>query len=329
VPLSEPRNPVPSSSSPLALSPNGIKTWQTCPRKYYWRYCYGIQGVQAPSDDIKFGTAFHAALEHNHAKPMATWSVREAVAGLDADLGALVSGAVAAYGVRWAEEPLQYTHKEYELRTPLRNPRVRLLAILDGIATTSRGELVVVDHKTSGKDVSAGSWFGEKLQVNTQASAYIWAARSNGFPVSHGVWDAIKRPSMRRRIEDVPPEHYLKSGKWGNAGDLKPGTGVPAESPGEYAVRVKGTMLSAPGDYFARHEVIRLDDELADAIEGINEVADQIIYAWNANAFPQNDAACGFAPQYKCEYFDLCAGAASPEDTTLYQIRSKRKEIEL
>lgn len=317
--------PPPTTERPLVLSVSGMRTFQSCPRRFRYRYVDGIESKETQGYEAEFGTRLHAVLEHNHAKPVASWSVREALTGVDADLGSLVAGTAAAYGIYW-EGSLAYTHKEYPLRAELRNPRAVLFAIVDGIARDARDELVVVDHKSSGRDISPGAWFWERLQVNQQASAYIWAARRNGFPVSHGIWDAVKRPGLKRRLQAIDPEYYSRSGKWGKAGDLKPGTGIPAESPADFATRVKGTILAAPADYFQRAPVVRLEAELEAAIENIEQVAGQILHAWDRNEWPQTDGACGHSPQYRCPYWEICAGAAQPTDEHLYKLRPRKEQ---
>jgi hypothetical protein len=250
--------------------------------------------------------------------------VAEAVVGLDADLGALVAGTIAAYQSHWSGT-LSYQSTELELSTPLRNPKLRLVTILDGIAVDSAGRLVVVEHKTTSSDMSPGSWYYEKLTLNRQASAYLWAARENGFPVEHVEWDVIKKPSLRRTATAIEPEYYSRAGKWGAVGDLKPGTGIPVESVAAFAKRVRDRMLAEPAAYFQRAPVVRMEDELESAIEDIEALGEQVITAWETSAWPQNPDSCRAYGQL-CEYHPICSRAASPDDRKLYQLRTKRKE---
>ncbi len=309
-------------SSPFRLSPSSIRLFQSCPRKFQYRYCQGIEGKREPDVKLQFGTAIHAALEHNANKPAAAWSVREAASGLDVDLSCLVAGTAAAYASYW-EGTLHYQAVELELETELRNPRLTYLTILDGIAETASGTRVVVEHKSTESDIRPGSWYWERTQLDTQASAYIWAARAAGYAVEHVEWDAIKRPNLKRRIEDVPPEYYVKAGKWGSAGDLKPGTGIPAEQPAEFAKRVRDNAIAEPETYFQRAPVVRLDDELEAALADVEQVGAQILSAWDGDAWPRNPSSC-FAFGQRCEFWEVCTGAAQPTDDSLYQIKRRR-----
>jgi hypothetical protein len=304
------------------LSPSSLRLFQSCPRKTKYRYYYSIEGKQPPDDKLKFGTAIHKAIEVNVNKPVPDWSVREAAAGLDVDLSCLVAGTAAAYAVHW-DGTLQYRAAELRLETELRNDRLTYLTILDGLAETDGGDLVVVDHKSTESDIRPGSWFWEKLQLDIQASSYVWAARANGHDVQHALWDGIKRPKFVRRTEAIAPEHYVKSGKWGKAGDLKPGTGLPVETPAEFAKRTRDTMLAEPDVYFQRAPVMRLQDELDAAMAEVELIGEQLLRAWDRSEWPRNPGAC-FSYGAKCEYFDLCTGNAQPTDETLYQLKTRR-----
>ena len=313
----------PTASEPFQLSPSSIRLFQTCPRKFSHRYVFGIEGKQTPDERMQFGTALHTVIEQNVNRPAADWTLGPALVGLDQELAALVAGTALAYATYWRNN-LTYTVAEAELVTPLANPRLVLLTILDGIATNECGDLVVVDHKTTSSDIRPGSWFFEKLQIDTQVSAYLIAARANGHNVTHAEWNAIKRPNLTRRTADVPPEYYTRSGKWGEAGSIKPGTGVPAESVLEFAARVTGTILASPEVYFQRAPVVRLDDEIADALVDINGVGEQILAAWDASVWPRATANC-YAFGRPCEFWELCCNSTTASDEQLYQIRKKRE----
>lgn len=313
--------PPPTVQEPFKASPSSLALFQACNRKFYFRYIAGIEGRQEPDDNLKFGTAFHAAIEHNANRPVTAWRMGEALKGLDADLAALVSGTVSAYGVVWAGS-LRYHAMELKLETELRDPRLTLVTILDGVAEDDSGTRVVVDHKTTTK-MEPGSWFWEKLALNRQVTTYLWAARHHGYGTEHALWDAVKRPSLGRRHEPIAPEYYVRAGKWGKAGDTKPGTGLPAESPADYARRVRDTLLESPATYFQRAPVYRREDELDAGMAEVDAIGAQILVCWDTDSWPTNPASC-FSYGRKCEFFDACAGAASPADETLYQIRSSR-----
>lgn len=314
--------PPPSSSSPFRLSPSSMRTYQSCPRKFKHTYLDGIEGKQLPDDKLQFGTAIHAAIEQNINRAPGAWSVRESARGLDVELGALVAGVAAAYASYWTST-LHYKGAEISLETELRNPRLTLLTIVDGLGTTAAGELVLVEHKTTESDIRPGSFYWERTLLDLQGSAYIWAARLNGHDVAHVEWDAIKKPRLTRRIEAVAPEYYVKSGKWGSAGDLKPGTGIPAETPLEFAKRVKETILADPTTYFQRNPVVRLEDELDAALADIEQTGEQILASWDSASWPRNTASC-MAWGRRCSFWELCTGSAQPTDDTLYQLRKRR-----
>jgi CRISPR/Cas system-associated exonuclease Cas4 (RecB family) len=315
-------NPPPTTSEPFRLSVSSVRLYQSCPRKFAYRYCDGIEANKEPDDDLRFGTAFHAALEDNYDRPAAEWSVAEACKGLDADSAALLGGTVAAYAAHWAGS-LTYRYKELPIVTGMRSPRLEMLAILDGIATTARGDLAVVEHKTTRSDIRPGSHYWERTTLDLQAATYLWVARDYGLPVAHVEWDAIARPRLTRRADAVAPEHYVRDGKWGKAGDVKPGTGIPAELPLEYAGRVKSTLLADPGAYFQRHPVVLLEAELDAARRDVDAVGAQILTSWDTSTWPRNTSTC-MSWGKRCEFWDVCTGAASPADEQLFRLRRSR-----
>jgi hypothetical protein len=315
----------PSPAEPLNLSVSAIRVFQACPRKYEYKYCYSIEGKEPPDEKQAFGTAFHKAIELNIAKPPSDWSVAEATLGLDIDQGALVAGTVAAYGLYWGGE-LTYRAAELELTAGLRNPRIRLLAIVDGLAENSAGRTVLVEHKTTESDLRPGGWYWEKLVLDQQASAYLWAAAQNGIHPDEVVWDAIKRPKLERRVMAIPPEYYARAGKYGKAGDVKPGTGLPAETPTEFACRVRDTIMQAPSVYFQRAPVVRMQDEIEAAVTDMEAIGEQILASWDRRRFPRNPSSC-LAYGRKCEYWNVCAGGTTLADDTLFQVRTKRETV--
>ena len=57
----DPRNP-PTEADPFKLSPSSVRLYQSCPRKFAYRYHYGIEGKLEPADKLKFGTAVHRVI---------------------------------------------------------------------------------------------------------------------------------------------------------------------------------------------------------------------------------------------------------------------------
>jgi hypothetical protein len=106
-------------------------------------------------------------------------------------------------------------------------------------------------------------------------------------------------------------------------GGLKPGTGIEVEAVGAFAARVRDKMLSSPADYFQRAPVVRLDDELEAAVKDIEAIGEQVLHAFDTSAWPQNPESC-MAFGERCEYLPLCTRSASPDDSELYQIKTRR-----
>ncbi len=316
--------PYPTSSSPLTLRQSSLSVFQRCPREFKHRFVDGIEAkLQLSDEKLEFGTTFAKILELNALKPVAAWEMAGALRGLDTELAARLAGATTAYATYWGGS-LKYRATELQLVTPLPGvPEVALRTTLDGLVEDETGDLAVVDQKTTSSDITPGSWFWEKLQIALQPGIYLWAARANGHPVTHAIWDAVKRPTSPRRTTAIEPEYYKVSGKWGAKGTLKPGTGVPAETVPEYAARIKETMLAEPAKWFQRAPVVRMEDETAACVADVEQSCRQVLYAIGRSEYPRNTNSC-FTFGRRCEYWSICVGETTARDDTLYQIRKEK-----
>lgn len=105
------------------ITMSSMKTFRSCPRKYYLRYEMGYRTV-ATSEALRFGTLFHLGLE--------TWwqtvDIDAAIAamrkGVAADAYELVRAEelMLGYHFKWEDEPLTVLAVEAEFRAPLINP---------------------------------------------------------------------------------------------------------------------------------------------------------------------------------------------------------------
>lgn len=109
------------------VSTSSMKTFRSCPRKYYFRYELGFR-VLIVSEALRFGTLFHKGLE-------IWWQSVDIVKALEAirahgrasDAFELVRAEelMLGYHVRWAEEPLDVLAVEAEFVAPVVNPQTK------------------------------------------------------------------------------------------------------------------------------------------------------------------------------------------------------------
>lgn len=215
---------------------------------------------------------------------------------------------VTGYSLVWDESDVEVLAVEREFALPLvddlglehpywlRGGKIDLV-----VRCRKHGHVTVIDHKTSGEDVSVGSTYRKRLIMNGQASHYMHAVREMlGVEPASFVFDVLCKPR------------------------LKP-LGVTAkraapETPEEYERRIMEAMGSDPGAFFAQIEVTRSEAELADHTRAIAADAALMDLVRDRGLDAPNDDACHkySAP---CPFWDVCTGVASLDDATRFRRR--------
>jgi hypothetical protein len=248
------------------------------------------------------------------------------------------------YDCRWSSDMALYEvlAVEAEFRAPLVNPMTkqasrtwRIGGKLDVIVRERRQDReLIVEHKTSTDDVTAGSEYWRRLRIDGQISQYYEGAKQLGYDVEGCIYDVLKKPrqlpSTVAFTDDAGVKIVLgpdgqrvrtKDGKkWRETGDAAQGYVLQArpETPDEYRLRLLETVAADPNAFFARGEVVRLEAEMSEALYDVWQLGKQIREAELAGRFPRNPDACVRWGR-TCEYFDVCTGTASIEDTGQFQ----------
>ncbi|WP_428937794.1 RecB family exonuclease [Fontivita pretiosa] len=275
------------------LTSSRLATLRTCPRKHYYRYELGLSRVRS-AEALRFGGAYHAGLEaHNRGADDATAMAR-ATAGYEqvpqwadpvewAVQRQTLRQLLAGHFWRYSNDDLQVVAVEQVFQTPLINPgsghasRIFLLAgKIDAIVKLPDGRLAVLEYKTAGEDIATDSNYWLRLRCDGQISQYVLGARALGFDVSTVIYDVTRKPTIRLRKDETPQQ---------------------------YGQRLLGDIGQRPDCYFARREVPRLEDELAEYRLELWQQAAQLRHAQRADRWFRNVGrmTCPY-----CPYADLC-----------------------
>lgn len=327
------------SAARQLLTASRLKAARACQRKHRLLYGLGIRPVKE-AETLRFGTLVHKGLE-------AWWkSAQAGVIGdeqLAATLAALQGEAdpfdlvraeelLRGYHYRWLDSLAHYEviAVEVQFQTRLVNPQTGypsqtwdLGGKIDAIVRDRRDGLVrVIEHKTSSEDIAAGSDYWVRLRMDGQVSIYFEGARALGHDVAGCIYDVIKKPGIRP-LEATPVE----SRKYTKAGALYANQRAEDETPEEFRARLVVAIADAPDAYFARGDVVRLDEEMSEALWDIWQLAQQLHAAEAAERFPRNPDACQLYGR-PCPFRDVCSGLASIDDTTRFR-RSESVHPEL
>lgn len=273
----------------MRLSNNGLSTYQRCPREYEYRYIVDARPVRDDSSEaLETGRSIHTALERFYGSLEGEARIAQSLT--DPKTRAMFLVYAALYGEEpWetlsVEAPFAADRGGYVVDGRL-DLTVRLAHDLYGFR---RGDVVIVEHKTSSEDVSAGSMYWKRLRIATQPSIYLAAV-----PEAVGVvYNILKRPAHRRRA---------------------------GESDDAFCERIAHDLAADPDTYFVRGGVVRTDAEAAASAEDI-EATVQLI---QLGRFPRNPQQCVRYGR-ECPYFDVCTGAARIDDPS----RFRPEEIQL
>ena len=289
----------------------------SCHRAF--KFCYEdlVRPVKA-SDALSFGTAMHAMLERY-------WSGLDAVepqtgdAYTDETLKALFDG----YCAKWRDEDnarFDFVAAEVGFEAPLMNPETGALSRtwqlggkIDAIANEKvTGKCWIVEHKTTGQDIGPGSDYWRKIPIDGQVSGYYVGAQAAGYPATCCLYDVIRKPTIKPY--KATPADKLKYNKDGTLSKL---CRLADELPEEWGKRLRADIAERPDFYFARMEVSRSEDDLAEYLFDMWAVGREIADAERFGRFSRNPQACSVYGT--CEYFDVCTGCASLDDVTLFR----------
>lgn len=307
----------------MLLTTSSISLYRSCPRAYLHRYEQGIRKRGEKAEALAFGTAIHAALEaYWLGKPEQIEPILfEQLQGEElARARAMLDG----YALRWdtdrTEHGLRAVAVEASFRCPIYDPRTgkRIRGIeragkVDAIVVDKFGAHWVLEHKTTSSDVGPGSPYWDRLQVDTQISYYVLGAKALGYDVAGVIYDVLGKPKISRRLATPEAERkYTKEGRlYATQRDVD-------ETIEEYAERVRAAIAERPETYYARAEIFRLEQELSEC--QLDDVA--TIQAMRADRkrghWPRSTAAC-YRFGARCDYLDVCAGAASIEDSERFE----------
>lgn len=301
------------------LTVSRASAFRACPRYHHVAYNLGYRTVYE-EDTLRFGKLVHLGLE-------AWWLTKSLDAALAAMAGesdpfdlARAEVALMGYDERWRDEPLETLAVEIEFLTELRNPDTgaasrtfSLAGKIDAIARWG-DRVVVVEHKTSSEDVSPGSTYWRRLRLDAQVSTYLAGARSLGYDPASCLYDVLAKPGIRP-LKATPFEarKYRKKD-----GGLYEGQRENDESVDEFRARLLETIAENPERYYARGEVVRLEQEEADAAFDLWSTGRAIREAQVADRHPRNPGSC-LRWGRECSLFDVCTGTASLDDTSRFK----------
>lgn len=307
------------------LTVSRMKTARSCQREHHYRYGLGYR-PRRQAEELRFGDLVHRGLEQWWLCAMSAPEDRiatalRAVACEDPFEQVRAEEMIIGYDARWSGEPLVANYVECQFVGPVVNPTTgapsktwKLAGKLDVLARNMQtGHVHIVEHKTSAEDISAGSAYWKRLRLDAQVSVYFDGADILGHPAESCIYDVLAKPALRPK--KATPEADRKYTKAGNLYAAQRDTD---ESVDEYRARVRADIAGAPDAYFARGEIVRLEDERADALHDVWDIGRQLREAELAGRYPRNPEACVRYGR-TCAFFGVCCREESLDDPALFE----------
>ncbi len=321
-----------------------MKAFRRCPRLYQYRYVDGIRPRTATAESLRFGALMHAMLE-------AWWRaardgrLEAAIALLylaaDAYEAAKARVLMEGYDARWGDEPLDVLAVEVEFRTPLVNPATgaesrtwQLGGKLDAVCRDRRdGRELLVEHKTTSEDVTRGAPYWKRLRLDGQVSVYFAGAKALDYDIEACLYDVIVKPLLRPGTVACVDENGVKivvdasgarvqtkTGAWRQTADTAQGYVLRTrpETADEYEARLRDAVAADLDRYYARGEIVRLDDELREHGRDVWELATTMRQMQVAGRAPRNPDACQMFNR-ECEMWPVCGGESTVDNPALYE----------
>jgi len=206
-----------------------------------------------------------------------------------------------------------YPSRDYEVlgvevsfRIPLLNPATmrasrtwEIAGVIDKIVRIG-GLVFVLDHKTSGENITPGSRFWQRLALDTQMSVYVMAAEAMGYDIAGFYYDVVGKPGIKPH--KATPEEKRKTKK---DGSYYASVRLEDETPQEYGQRCLEAIQAEPERYYQLQDYARTEGQLRDCMADLWAQALEIHSSSRAGLHPRNPEAC---MQYgECPFWAHCA----------------------
>jgi hypothetical protein len=252
-------------------------------------------------------------------------------------------------GYRWLysdKESEQVLCRESEFELPLINPTsgralpdVRLRGKIDKVVVLPNGDLAIKEHKSTSKGVDQDSPYWGHLNLDTQTTMYLYAARrmqenggiDNSKPISTILYDVWHKPGISpKKLTQGDSKKFVEGGEYcgqkfevhpvcnsdntgfftvnGQHAEAEPGakegTFAIKETPEMFGARLLQDITQRPEFYFARRQIIRTDKEMQQFEWELLHIYRAMRGICKAGCPYHNEQQC--EATFRCDYMPFC-----------------------
>lgn len=273
----------------------------------------------------------------------------------------------AGYHWYYADDTFETLATEQKYELPLIEPRSGMPLPTDEVIRVGKidrivnwnGRRYVMEYKTTSRNLDGDSDYWRQWIKDTQFSSYVAACRDMGNDCSGVLLDVVKKPTISMKaLSQKATAELIETGEYfGTKFDIGPvqdeaehievddvfteiewgKSGKPAirETPEMFGARLLADIYENPEKYFARKEVPRTDDMIAEYKRQLYAVYRAIRTMMDTGCWYQNERAS--EPGYKSEYAPLlelnsieqfCDGETTPDGFKRYERRHATTAIQ-
>ena len=157
----------------------------------------------------------------------------------------------------------------------------------------------LLERKTTSEDITPGSTYWKRLTLDMQVSVYMLGAIDGLHLDPRGVlYDVIRKPQLRP---------YQPSSKRSEPETFE-----------EYRTRCLAEIQSNPDAYYQRGKVVRLTEDMIEAMRDTWHTAAAIHASRRGLAWPRNPDRCHDWNR-ACDYWSVCAGEGQISDDLVFR----------
>jgi len=336
------------------LTNSRLKAFRRCPRLEHVTYQLGYRPA-VEGEALRFGTLVHKGLEAwwrgvqagGPRLTLALQALQDAHGEGDSYELASAQMMVIGYSTVYSDH-VDATYEvlgvEETFAAPLVNPETgapsrtfELSGKFDArVREKATGRVIIVEHKTASStvDITAGSTYRQRLQLDGQVSTYLDGSRAVGQPASAVLYDVLKKPGIRPAniptvdddgvkivIDQQGQRVRTKDGKkWRETGDTAAGYHLCTrlETVDEFRTRLEVEIAGKLDQYFAQWEVVRLEADVREHAADVWQTAQTLRDYRRLQIAPRNVDGCERFGSF-CSFFGPCSGQASLDDPTRFK----------
>lgn len=192
----------------MELSNNSSSVARSCWKKYYWRYKQKLTPIKQ-SSALSLGKAIHKAFDLFYKNTPIKEVVIDLTKSFDDEIAqaspeeseSLILSKYTALGM-FSQCPFlgakfDKIESEKEFRIPLYKG-VYFVGRIDGLVKKN-GDWWIRELKTTGQTQRQ---FNQRISTSSQGSAYVWAMKEKGYDIKGIMYDYIKKPMLRKRVNE-------------------------------------------------------------------------------------------------------------------------------